>query len=64
MLGWLKSLTSSTPQQRLIKARDKQYKVALQFQRSGNLREYARVIAEISTIDQQIAAYDSPEKAS
>ena len=62
MFGLLKSLLVSTPQQKLIKARDKQYEVALKFQRSGNLREYARIINEISTIDQQIAAYDSPDK--
>jgi len=63
MLGLIKSLLVSTPQQKLIKTRDKQYEVALKFQRSGNLREYARIIGEISAIDAEIAVYDELEKA-
>ena len=63
MLGLIKSILVSTPQQKLIKVRDKQYEVALKFQRSGNLREYARIIGEISAIDAKIADYDELEKA-
>ena len=63
MFGLIKSLLVSTPQQKLIKVRDKQYEVALKFQRSGNLREYARIIGEISAIDAKIAGYDELEKA-
>ena len=63
MFGLIKSLLVSTPQQKLIKERDKQYEVALKFQRSGNLREYARIIGEISAIDAKIAGYDELEKA-
>jgi len=63
MFGLIKSLLVSTPQQKLIKVRDKQYEVALKFQRSGNLREYARIIGEISAIDAKIAGYDELEKS-
>jgi hypothetical protein len=63
MFGLIKSLLVSTPQQKLIKVRDKQYEVALKFQRSGNLREYARIIGEISAIDAKIAGYDELEQA-
>ena len=60
MFALLTSILGSSPQKKLIKARDRRYKTALQFQRNGNLREYARIIAEISTIDQQLAEMDSP----
>ena len=52
MLNLLRSLFSKDPNAKLIKKRDRMYKEALSHQRNGNLREYARVIKEITEIEE------------
>ena len=63
MLRLLKSLFVLDPTQRLTKTRDKKYQEALMFQRSGELRGYARLMAEIHEIDAQIEALKQPSSS-
>lgn len=61
MFSFLKSLFTSDPSQKLLKERDRKYQQAVTFQRNGNLREYARLIKEISEIEETIAGMSEPK---
>lgn len=63
MFTLLKSLFVSDPSQKLAKSRDKKYKEAVHFQRSGDLRTYARLMSEIDAIDAEIAAIQGGDEA-
>ena len=53
MLKLIKSLFVSSPEEKIRKARDRKYKEAVQLQRNGKLREYAKVIKEIEELEKQ-----------
>ena len=53
MLKFIKSLFVSSPEEKIRKARDRKYKEAVQLQRNGKLREYAKVIKEIEELEKQ-----------
>ena len=54
MFKFIKSLFKSDPAQKLIKERDKKYRLAVECQRNGNLRGYANLINEISMLELRI----------
>ena len=53
MLKFIKSLFVSSPEEKIRKVRDRKYKEAVQLQRNGKLREYAKVIKEIEELEKQ-----------
>ena len=61
MFNLIKSFFTSDPSKKLLKERDKKYKQAVHFQRNGNLREYSRLIKEISDIEEQVAKMSKEE---
>lgn len=56
MFEIIKSLFKSDPTKKMLKERDKKYRQAVNFQRNGNLREYASLIKEISILEENIVA--------
>tara|TARA_B100001250_G_C19060178_1_gene469675 strand:- start:134 stop:331 length:198 start_codon:yes stop_codon:yes gene_type:complete len=48
---FIKLLFVSEPGAKIRKARDRKYKQAVQLQRDGNLREYAKVMKEIEDLE-------------
>lgn len=54
MFSFLKSLFVSDPAQKLTNERDRKYRQAVEYQRNGNLREYASLIKEISILEDKI----------
>lgn len=63
MFNFIKSLFSSDPSKKLLKERDKKYKQAVNFQRNGNLREYANIMKEISDIEETVANLSQEQAA-
>ncbi len=55
MIKLIKELLGLDPAKKIIKARDKKYKEAVQLQRNGNLREYGKVMKEIEELEKQYA---------
>ena len=53
MFKFIKSLFTPEPGAKIRKARDRKYKQAVQLQRDGNLREYAKVINEINELEKE-----------
>ncbi len=53
MLRFIKSLFTTDPADKILKSRDRKYKKAVQLQRNGNLREYAKVMKEIEDLEKQ-----------
>ena len=53
MIKFIKSLFVSSPEEKIRKARDLKYKQAVQLQRNGKLREYAKVMKEIEELEKQ-----------
>lgn len=53
MFKFIKSLFISEPGDKIRKVRDRKYKEAVQLQRDGNLREYAKVMAEINELEKE-----------
>ena len=53
MFEFIKSLFKSEPGSKIRKERDRKYKQAVQFQRDGNLRGYAKIMKEIEDLEKQ-----------
>jgi len=53
MIKFIKSLFVSSPEEKLRKVRERKYKEAVQLQRNGKLREYAKVMKEIEELEKQ-----------
>lgn len=53
MFKFIKSLFVSEPGDKIRKVRDRKYKEAVQLQRNGNLREYAKIMKEIEDLEKQ-----------
>lgn len=53
MFEFIKSFFLSSPGDKIRKTRDRKYKQAVQLQRNGNLREYAKVMKEIEELEKQ-----------
>jgi len=51
MFKFIKSLFISPPGDKIRKVRDRKYKEAVQLQRDGNLRGYAKVMKEIEDLE-------------
>ena len=54
MFEFITRLFRSDPGAKIRKMRDKKYKEAVQLQRNGNLREYAKVMKEIEALEDEI----------
>ncbi|MAI57591.1 MAG: hypothetical protein CML56_01150 [Rhodobacteraceae bacterium] len=52
MIEFIKSLFRSDPGSKIRKERDRKYKEAVQLQRDGNLRGYAKVMKEIEDLEE------------
>ena len=55
MIEFLKSLLKSDPSKKLLKERDQLYDKSVQLQRSGNLREYGKVMSRIEQLEKEYA---------
>ena len=55
MIEFLKSLFKSDPSKKLLKERDQLYDKSVQLQRSGNLREYGKVMSRIEQLEKEYA---------
>ena len=53
MFKFIKSLFTPEPGSKIRKARDRKYKQAVQLQRDGNLREYAKIMKEIEDLEKE-----------
>ena len=53
MLKFIKSLFFPSPGAKIKKLRDQKYKEAVQLQRNGKLREYAKLMKEIEDLENQ-----------
>ena len=51
MFKFIKSLFTPEPGLKIRKAKDRKYKQAVQLQRDGNLREFAKVMKEIEDLE-------------
>ena len=55
MIEFLKSLFKSDPSKKLLKERDQLYQKSVQLQRSGNHREYGKVMSRIEQLEKEYA---------
>jgi hypothetical protein len=53
MFEFITRLFRSEPGSKIRKLRDRKYKQAVQLQRDGNLREYAKIMKEIEDLEKQ-----------
>lgn len=53
MLEFITRLFRSDPGSKIRKMRDRKYKEAVQLQRDGNLREFAKIMKEIEALEEQ-----------
>tara|TARA_Y100001938_G_C8027466_1_gene398806 strand:+ start:572 stop:766 length:195 start_codon:yes stop_codon:yes gene_type:complete len=53
MIKFLKSLFSTEPAKKIRKIKDRKYKQAVELQRNGKLREYAKVMKEIQDLEEE-----------
>ena len=53
MIRFLKQLFKADPLKKLRRTRDRKYKEAVEFQRNGNLRAYAKIMKEIEDLEDE-----------
>ena len=53
MFEFITRLFKSDPGSKIRKARDRKYKEAVQLQRDGKLREYAKIMKEIEALEEE-----------
>ena len=53
MFEFITRLFRTDPGSKIRKMRDRKYKEAVQLQRDGNLREYAKIMKEIEALEDQ-----------
>ena len=53
MIEFIKNLFRIDPGSKIRKIRDRKYKEAVQLQRNGNLREYAKIMKEIEDLEDE-----------
>ena len=56
MISFIKSLFVNDPIKKVLAVRDKKYKIAVELQRNGKLREYAEIMKEIQLLEEENAA--------
>ncbi len=54
MFKFIKNLFRSDPGSKIRKERDRKYKEAVQLQRDGNLRGYAKIMKEIEELEEAL----------
>lgn len=54
MFEFIKNLFKSDPGSKIRKERDRKYKEAVQLQRDGNLRGYAKIMKEIEELEEAL----------
>ena len=54
MFEFIKNLFRSDPGSKIRKERDRKYKEAVQLQRDGNLRGYAKIMKEIEELEETL----------
>ena len=62
MISFFKSLFSSKPGKKIQKQIGQKYKQAVEFQRNGKLREYAEVMKEIETLEEELCGVQNESK--
>lgn len=60
MINLLKSLFASDPNKKLTKLLERKRKEAVELQRNGDLRSYAKVMKEITDIEDEIIGKKNP----
>ena len=63
MINLLKSLFTPDPNKKLVKLLERKRKEAVELQRNGDLRSYAKVMKEITDIEDEIIGKESPESS-
>ena len=63
MFKFIKTLFTPEPGLKIRKARDRKYKQAVQLQRDGNLREFAKVMKEINELEKEYVEAVSNDKS-
>ena len=53
MIQFIKRLFTTDPGAKIRKERDRKYKLAVQLQRDGKLREYAKIMKEIEKLEDE-----------
>lgn len=53
MFEFIMSLFKTDPSSKIRKIRDRKYKEAVQLQRNGKLREYAKIMKEIKALEDE-----------
>ena len=53
MFSFIKNLFKVDPGSKILKIKDRKYKEAVQLQRNGNLREYAKIMKEIEALEDE-----------
>ena len=53
MIDFIKRLFGMDPHSKIRKTRARKYKEAVQLQRDGNLREYAKIMKEIEKLEDE-----------
>jgi len=53
MIQFIKRLFTADPGAKIRKERDRKYKQAVQLQRDGKLREYAKIMKEIEKLEDE-----------
>ena len=53
MINFIRALFTSSPSEKIRKARDRKYKQAVQLQRNGKIREFAEIMKEIEELERQ-----------
>lgn len=59
MIDFIRSLFTSSPSEKIRKARDRKYKEAVQLQRNGKIREFAEIMKEIEELERQYVEVSS-----
>ena len=62
MIEFIKSLFKPDPAKKIRKTVGQKYKLAVEFQRNGKLREYADVMKEIEDLEEKLCGVKNESK--
>ena len=54
MIEFLKSLFSRDPKKKILAEIDRKYKISVELQRNGKLREYGAIMKEIQLLEEEL----------
>jgi hypothetical protein len=55
MIEFLKSLFSRDPKKKILAEIDRKYKISVELQRNGKLREYGAIMKEIQLLEEELS---------